>query len=930
MPHPHGSLSRFAKLCLGAVSASALLSVSAQAENIRFPADAGVIDVTDPFFGAVPGDGIDDTDAIQKVFDLLTPSGRIVYFPAGRYDISRELKLKKNPFRAEAEAIATEGGIVETADGARTFVSAEFDSEDPETAPRLVFDFEAIAASRTLRVDYRVAIGKQGRFAWRINGGDWVFGNQAAFQGQGLQEGGVLGRGVEMVTGDNTLEIALLSSGLEVDRVAVDYLGAYLANTIIQGESRDRTQLRLADNLRDEDGGLYSGAILSWEEGVEQFFRTAVRNIGFDVGRNNPEADGLRFHGSNQSTISDVKFRAERTSGDVALDMVHSAGIGPILVRNVRIEGFDIGIHTGWQNGSRTFDTIGLFGQREFGWVNEAASQVFIRKLISHGSVPAFVNRGLRLPGDGNGRVVMIDSLLRGRGAASEVPAIETRGLMYISNTRTPGYDTAIFNRDQRAFRGGLGQDGIDGEFIGEWWSDGAFNNDGGGFTRLFEDTPDTALRLSPAFTPNIIHDDIDTWRGPQHFVLENPDGSVSGVPNDGRDDTASLQAAIDSGAGTVYLPQGQWTLDGTVELRGNVHRLVGTEGGLWASNFNLEPSIVIGPEGPKTVRIERLANFGFTGTVPEFEHASKRTVVFSSVTGLNYTPTVDKPGNVFIEDAVGDAIRFQGGQSVWARQLNIEEQTTDPGADRSARIVNDGARVWVLGFKTEQRGVHVKTTNGGITEILGNHQLNTFGNGTPQYITEDGTLTVVSNFLVNSEPGTTYGTVVETRDGETRTGRIEGTGYVAMTDQALWDIKNEILIDDAESGVSYQGEWFTASSFPRGHIGDGFHVTPRDNTGASATYTADIPRTGRYEVAARWVGDWPGQTHTGHAVAASYAVTHRDGTDTVTVDQRDYSDGWFPLGTYGFEAGDTAEVTLSGNGGGRLVTDGIRLRRIR
>jgi hypothetical protein len=51
--------------------------------------------------------------------------------------------------------------------------------------------------------------------------------------------------------------------------------------------------------------------------------------------------------------------------------------------------------------------------------------------------------------------------------------------------------------------------------------------------------------------------------------------------PNDDKDDTAAIQAAIDSGKTTIYFPspqqrEGAYIIDGTVRVRGNVRRIDG------------------------------------------------------------------------------------------------------------------------------------------------------------------------------------------------------------------------------------------------------------------------------------------------------------------------------------------------------------------
>ena len=61
-------------------------------ENIAFPADSGVVDVTRPPYNA-KGDGVtDDTAAIQKAFDDNADKGAIIYLPNGLYRISDTIR----------------------------------------------------------------------------------------------------------------------------------------------------------------------------------------------------------------------------------------------------------------------------------------------------------------------------------------------------------------------------------------------------------------------------------------------------------------------------------------------------------------------------------------------------------------------------------------------------------------------------------------------------------------------------------------------------------------------------------------------------------------------------------------------------------------------------------------------------------------------
>ena len=68
------------------------LATASGAENLVFPPDAGVIDVTKPPYGA-KGDGqTDDTQAIQQALNDHPNQGAIIYLPHGTYRIAATLK----------------------------------------------------------------------------------------------------------------------------------------------------------------------------------------------------------------------------------------------------------------------------------------------------------------------------------------------------------------------------------------------------------------------------------------------------------------------------------------------------------------------------------------------------------------------------------------------------------------------------------------------------------------------------------------------------------------------------------------------------------------------------------------------------------------------------------------------------------------------
>jgi len=131
---------------------------------------------------------------------------------------------------------------------------------------------------------------------------------------------------------------------------------------------------------------------------------------------------------------------------------------------------------------------------------------------------------------------------------------------------------------------------------------------------------------------------------------------------------------------------------------------------------------------------------------------------------GISLRPAPeDAPlGHLFLTDVTCGPITVAAGQRVWARQLNIEGNTTkDP--ESSAKVDNDGGIVWILGLKTEDEGTVIHTTGGGRTELLGHRHVGGTGDE-PAFVTLDSSLSAA----ITSAPGFPVA-AVETRRGETR-----------------------------------------------------------------------------------------------------------------------------------------------------------------
>lgn len=466
--------------------------------------------------------------------------------------------------------------------------------------------------------------------------------------------------------------------------------------TILQGAGQSLTILQLPDATPGFTDTAKPKAMIWTGNKPAQRFRNAVRELTIAVGRGNAGAIGLQFNASNQGTIRNLTLRAAGGSGAIGLDMGFTDEIGPLLVRGLVVEGFDIGISTKWPVNSVTFEHVTLRGQRRFGWWNYH-QMIFVRGLTSENAVPAIYNEK-----DSWGTVTLLDSRLTGKGAGPKSPGILNERQGYFRNVHISGYAKSVDNADKGRDKG----DVVDAGMIVE---DTSHRNVTGLFRTIPDNTFATAgkvAHLPVKETPVVAWGDpAKDWANIVKFGAD-PTGKA--------DASAALQAAIDSGARTVYLPAGmRFQFNGTLEIRGPVERIIGLEGvfhtdgkAMWKLVDGRHPR---GLPDSKTVIIERMSGTS-GGHGISVQHESKRTLVVSSVIGFGVEG--HGAGDIFLDDFCGTLNLHRPGQSAWCRQLNTEHTGT--------MLRNNGGRLWVLGMKTEKIGTIIETLNGGVTDAAG------------------------------------------------------------------------------------------------------------------------------------------------------------------------------------------------------------------
>ncbi len=603
---------------------------TASAENIVYPADAGVIDVTRPPYRAVPDDGRDDTAAIQRALSDHISGNHVFYFPNGQYDISDALM--------------------------------------------------------------------------NLPEGDPLRNTRACLELRGKAK-----------------------------------------RSIFVGQSERRAVLRLSDSVPAE----FDGAVIWFGRSPAQRFRNAMRHLTVSIGTGHPKASGVMFNASNQGGIRRVTIRSDdhEGRGAVGLHLAHTDEIGPLLVQHLTVEGFDRGIRCAFQTASQTFEHITLRGQREYGWTNGFSQSIFVRRLDFEGPVTA-VRNGPTTRGDpGQSRLLLIDADLRFTGRGDPPAAVRNQKAAFLRDVSARGFSAVVSNELDH----GRGNPTVRESPLVEFLANGSEPGRKGGPFMLFS-SPPRSLSLPVQEPPDVPWNErLENWRGPQHY----PQGQ-SGKADDPWDDSPSIQAAIDSGATTVYLPCGTWRIQGELILRGRVRHFVGCEARLNPVEGR-KATVVLAQGAAPAVLVEGLEPGGVV-----FTHRSQRILHLRHLLGGRYlAPESGPAGKVFLTDVTSGPITVGRGQRLWARQLDIEGDTTqDPTSQ--AKVLNQGGVAWILGMKTEDEGTVIKTIGGGRTELLGH--LHVGGSGSePRFVTVDSSFSaalVGSGFALSA---------VETRGGQTR-----------------------------------------------------------------------------------------------------------------------------------------------------------------
>ncbi|MAE65360.1 MAG: hypothetical protein CMJ18_13900 [Phycisphaeraceae bacterium] len=94
-----------------------------------------------------------------------------------------------------------------------------------------------------------------------------------------------------------------------------------------------------------------------------------------------------------------------------------------------------------------------------------------------------------------------------------------------------------------------------------------------------------------------------------------------------------------------------------------------------------------------------------------------------------------------------------------------------------------------------------------------------------------------------------------------------------------------------------------------------GGHSVATNEAGSTATWTADLPDRGRYDVYAWWSVELPDGSTAHRNRNAEYTIHHQVGNTSVRLDQNEGGGAWVLLGTFDFEGDGTDFVSIEASG---------------
>jgi hypothetical protein len=467
--------------------------------------------------------------------------------------------------------------------------------------------------------------------------------------------------------------------------------GRFGSGMILIGESTHGTVIKLADHAPGfDDPEAPRGVIMTTSKLLDgtptsggkdyvhkgegnDAYENFVEDLTVDVGAGNKGAIGIDYLANNIGAIRNVRLIAPSGSGAIGVSLLRKWE-GPALLQNLDVQGFDTGIAIANTEYGITLDHVLLSGQRRIG-LSDANNSVAAADLTINATRTAIANTA---PG---GLVTLTHSVLQRADEGADL--MLNRSAVVAYGMSLPGFAPPAEAVTPLV---------------------GVFDNGGWQPHR-----PPLDLRLPDA--PPVPTDPVANW-------VNALQGEKVAKP--GQDITVALRRAMRSGAATIYLPYGRYTISDAITIPPTVRRIVGMNASLTVRP-DRNPSFArdsgmfrIDQPGPP-LEIERLA-FDMTnlGDQLAIQLTAPRDVTLRDIVtaGTSLLDRGPNGGRAFIEDVCCGTMKIAGQSPVYARQFDTEGDGT--------RIVNDGAPLTILGLKTEGDCVVLDNRDGARSAILG------------------------------------------------------------------------------------------------------------------------------------------------------------------------------------------------------------------
>lgn len=454
--------------------------------------------------------------------------------------------------------------------------------------------------------------------------------------------------------------------------------------------------------------------------------RNFLNNIWFDIREGNPGAEVVHYVGNNMVSIRNLKITAAPGSCYAGLTFVEKWP-GPVMIKNLDFTGCATGLIAGYSYANLTFEDVTLRDQTAQG------AQVYLQEALFHNltsiqsipGVPALLVQGQSTKA--GPLVNVLDATFTGSGPAAikftSSGASQYKPQGFFRNVTTSGYTNAL-------------------DYVGSPTASLGAELATRPTSMVFP-SPTTSLNLPIPPHPHMMHPNPLDWASIAYF---------GAVPNDGLDDTAAIQAAIDSGKKVVYCPAGIWTQSDSIHLRGAIERLVGFDCFHRALGNSMRLPDVDGKPVFKpafiadetldhdveieNIRLDRGDRNASPFPEPRFIHKSHHAVILTDV--LHVSSYVSEPGagTVFVEDSCCDQFRLLGGNDGYFRSLNVEDGPTPNSGDPTGYpdLEVAGGTAVSMGFKNENRfGPFITARAGAKLEAFGSFFYSDVIGGTSQ-----------------------------------------------------------------------------------------------------------------------------------------------------------------------------------------------------